>query len=180
MIPLLMLKKGRGQCKHDFDHHNGKVVRAWQDGSVDEADTQQGAEGFVVGVFEDGLAWTSEVPNVALNLGDPGPFFSSKKRKVGAREKKKKATNVEGKQKAKAKAKAKSKGKDKAMGEATPKAKAKPKAKPKEPDPGAEVDQAVQDVHDVFVSFAAYTEHCYSSMVCSVGVYMHGYNITGD
>jgi hypothetical protein len=95
---------------------------------------------------------------------------------VGAREKKKKATNVKGKQKAKAKAKAKSKGKDKAIGEAKPKT----KAKPKEPDPGAEVDQAVQDFHDVFVNFAAYTEHCYSSMVCSVGVYMHGYNITGD
>ena len=56
---------------------------------MDEADTQQGAEGFVVGVFEDGLTWTSEVPNVALDLGDPGPFFSSKrKRKVGARKKK--------------------------------------------------------------------------------------------
>ena len=82
-----MFKKGRRQCKHYFDHHKGQVVRAWQDGSVDEADTQQGAEGFVVGVFEDGPTWTSEVPNVALDLGDPGPFFSSKK-KVGARGKK--------------------------------------------------------------------------------------------
>ena len=99
-----------------------------------------------------------------------------RKRKVGAREKKKKATNVKGKQKAKAKAKAKSKGKDKAIGEAKPKT----KAKPKEPDPGAEVDQAVQDLYDVFVNFASYTEHCYSSTVCSVGVYMHGYSITGD
>ena len=99
---------------------------------------------------------------------------------MGAREKKKKATNVKGKQKAKAKAKAKSKGKEKAICEAKTKAKAKPKAKPKEPDTGAEADQAVQDFHDVFVNFAASTEHCYSSMVCSVGVYMHGYNITGD
>jgi hypothetical protein len=89
MIPLLMFKKGRGQRKHYFDHHKGKVVRAWQDGSVDEADTQQGAEGCVVGVFEDGVTWTSEVPNVALDLGDPGPFFSSKKNKKGGGKRKK-------------------------------------------------------------------------------------------
>ena len=149
---------------------------------MDEAYTQQGAEGFVVGVFEDGPTWTSEVPNVALDLGDPGPFFSSKKKKKGGgkRKNKKKATHVKGKQKAKAKAKTKRKGKVKAIGEAKPTAKAKPKAKPKEPDPGAEADQAVQDFHGVFVNFAASMEHCYSSMVCSVGIYMRGYNITGD
>ena len=89
MIPRLMLKNRRGQCKHYFDHHKGKVVRAWQDGSVDEANTQQGAEGFVVGVFEDGLTWTSEVPNVALVLGDPGPLFSSRKKKKGGGKRKK-------------------------------------------------------------------------------------------
>ena len=144
---------------------------------MDEADTKQGAEGFVVGVFEDGPTWTSEVPNVALDLGNPGPFFSSKKkRKGGGKKKKKKATNVKGKQKAKAKAKAKSKGKQKAIGETKPKA----KAKLKEPDPGAAVDQAVQDCHDVFVNFDVSTEHCCSSMVCSGGVYMHGYHIIGD
>ena len=104
-----------------------------------------------------------------------------KKKGGGKRKNKKKATNVKGKQKAKAKAKGKSKGKDTAIGEAKPKAKEKPKATPKEPaDPGAEIDQAVQDFHDVFVNFAVSTEHCYSSVVCSVGVYMHGYNITGD
>ena len=122
-------------------------------------------------------------PQCGTRLGRSRPFLLiKKKRKVGAREKnKKKATNVKGKQKAKAKAKGKSKGTDNAIGEAKPTAKAKPKAKPKEPaDPGAEADQAVQDFHDVLVNFAASTEHCYSSMVCSVGVYMHGYNITGD
>ena len=56
----------------------------------------------------------------------------------------------------------------------------KAKAKLKEPDPGAEVDQAVQDCHDVFENFDVSTKHCYSSMVCNVGVYTHGYNITGD
>jgi len=72
-------EKPKGRFKHYFDHHRCKVVCAWEDGTVEEARTEQGSEGFVVGIFEDGTAWTSEVPNVAL-AGPTANFFGKKKK----------------------------------------------------------------------------------------------------
>jgi len=43
----------KGRSKMYFDMHRNKVVRARTDGSLEEATTQEGPEGFVIGVFQD-------------------------------------------------------------------------------------------------------------------------------
>ena len=53
------------------------MVRAWSDGNVEAVDTREGEDGFVVGVFEDGTTFTTEVPNVVWGL-------QKKKRQQGA------------------------------------------------------------------------------------------------
>ena len=51
-----------------YDEFLGKVARAWSDGNVEAADTREGEDGFVVGVFEDGTTFTTEVPSVVWGL----------------------------------------------------------------------------------------------------------------
>jgi len=149
-------ENAKGRFKHYFDHHRSKVVRAWEDGSMDEAVTEQGTEGFVVGTFEDGTTWTSEVPNVAFDVS-AGTFFSKTKKgsktqpmkKQPMKKKKKKATNKvaektisekkgKAKDKTKGKAKGKTKKKDQEEGSPTPEAAQEGAAPPEEGATGAE------------------------------------------
>ena len=57
----------KGKHKVYFDFHRGKVVRAWADGTVEESNTKEGDDGFIIGDLEDGFTFTSEVPNVAFH-----------------------------------------------------------------------------------------------------------------
>jgi len=57
----------KGKHKVYFDFHRGKVVRAWADGTVEVSNTKEGDDGFMIGEFEDGFTFTSEVPNVAFH-----------------------------------------------------------------------------------------------------------------
>ena len=43
------------------------MVRAWADGTVEVSNTKEGDDGFMIGEFEDGFTFTSEVPNVAFH-----------------------------------------------------------------------------------------------------------------
>ena len=43
-----------------FDFHQGKVVRAWADGRVEEATTEEGDDGFIVGQEEGQEVWVYE------------------------------------------------------------------------------------------------------------------------
>ena len=42
----------KGRHNMYFDFHQGKVVRAWADGRVEEATTKEGDDGFIVGQEE--------------------------------------------------------------------------------------------------------------------------------
>jgi hypothetical protein len=58
----------KGKSKMYFDMCRNKVVRAFKDGSVEEAETEKGPGGFLIGVFADGQTFTTEVPNVSWGL----------------------------------------------------------------------------------------------------------------
>jgi hypothetical protein len=64
-----------------FDTRRGKVVRALEDGTLEEAITEKGDGGFVVGHFGDGTTYKSEVPNVCFELKNTERFFPDAKRK---------------------------------------------------------------------------------------------------
>ena len=64
-----------------FDTHRGKIVKAWDDGSVEEAKTEKGEGGFLVGYFADGSTFTSQVPNVCFELKNTEKLFSEAKKK---------------------------------------------------------------------------------------------------
>ena len=57
----------KGRHKVYFDFHRRKVVRPWADGTVEVSNTKEGDDGFMIGEFEDGFTFTSEVPNVAFH-----------------------------------------------------------------------------------------------------------------
>ena len=56
------------RSKMYFDAYKGLVVRSWVDGLVEEAVTTAGENGFVVGKFEDGMIFTTEIPNVCWQV----------------------------------------------------------------------------------------------------------------
>ena len=116
----------KGKSKMYFDMCKNKVVRAFRDGTLEEAETEKGPGGFLIGVFADGQTFTTEVPNVSWGLASRKALQEEEDRKKEeAREEKKIA-------KAKAKAEAKEKSKAEAKEKAKPKAKAKPKMNSKE------------------------------------------------
>jgi hypothetical protein len=78
------------EFKSYFDTHRGKVVRAWEDGTLEEARTEMGVGGFVVGHFGDGTTYTSQVPNVCFQLKSTDRFFPDAKKK---KDENKKQTN---------------------------------------------------------------------------------------
>ena len=47
----------KGRHNMYFDFHQGKVVRAWADGRVEEATTEEGDDGFIVGQEEGQEVW---------------------------------------------------------------------------------------------------------------------------
>ena len=109
-----------------FDTHRGKVVRAFEDGTLEEAITEKGDGGFVVGHFGDGTTYKSEVPNVCFELKNEQRFFPAKKTKG----RKKKQTNKKTKKAKTQKAKAKGSTK-KAKAKGSPKKKCTPTANKK-------------------------------------------------
>ena len=115
----------RGRSKMYFDMSKNTVVRAFTDGSLEEARTEEGPDGFLIGVFADGTIYNTEIPNVTKGLPTRKSIKEEddKKRKL----KRNKKTIA----KAKAKAEAKTKGNAKAKAQAKPKAKTKAKAKAK-------------------------------------------------
>jgi hypothetical protein len=116
----------KGKSKMYFDMCKNKVVRAFRDGTLEEAETEKGPGGFLIGVFADGQTFITEVPNVSWGLASRKALQEEEDRKKEeAREEKKVA-------KAKAKAEAKEKSKAEAKEKAKPKAKAKPKMNSKE------------------------------------------------
>jgi len=64
-----------------FDTHRGKIVKAWDDGSVEEAKTEKGEGGFLVGYFADGSTYASQVPNVCFELKNTEKFFLMQRRR---------------------------------------------------------------------------------------------------
>jgi hypothetical protein len=102
-----------------------KVVRAFTDGMVEEAHTEEGPDGFLMGIFADGTIWHTEIPNVTRGL----PSRKSMKDEEDRKRKQKRKKNKLQRQKQRLKQKKKSETKAKAK--AKPKAKAKAKAKPK-------------------------------------------------
>ena len=97
----------KGRSKMYFDMHRNKVVRAWTDGSLEEATTKEGPEGFVIGVFQDGQIFETEVPNISWGLPSRQALKEEEdKKKQEERERKKEEKQL---QKAKAKAKPKAK-----------------------------------------------------------------------
>jgi hypothetical protein len=134
---------------------------------LEEACTQEGPEGFVVGVFDDGQTFTTEVPNVTWGL----PIGATSE-ETGGRKKKGKGSKGKAKQKAKAKttkkkkagkAKAKTTKKDKPT-RANQKVKAK-KADTQEGDDEPHMQQpgkgkaAVAPEHDAGTSSAVEVGH---------------------
>ena len=49
----------QGKFNIYFDQHRGQIVKAWEDGSVEEVATGRGEEGFLVGHFKYGTTFTS-------------------------------------------------------------------------------------------------------------------------
>lgn len=58
----------RGRSKMYFDMSKNTVVRAFTDGSLEEAHTEEGPDGFLIGVFADGTIYNTEIPNVTKGL----------------------------------------------------------------------------------------------------------------
>jgi len=58
----------RGRSKMYFDMSRDKVVRAFSDGMVEEAHTEEGPDGFLMGIFTDGTIFNTEIPNVTRGL----------------------------------------------------------------------------------------------------------------
>jgi hypothetical protein len=79
--PVQETKPDPKEFKSYFDTHRGKVVRAWEDGTLEEAKTEMGVGGFVVGHFGDGTTYTSQVPNVCFQLKNTDRFFCDAKKK---------------------------------------------------------------------------------------------------
>ena len=104
-----------------FDTNRGKNVKAWDDGSVEEAKTEKGEGGFLVGYFADGSTFTSQVPNVCFELKNPEKFLRQRGRMI-----KKTQTNKKNIKKTQA---------DQKKGKAKGKAKTKTKKKDEQPQP---------------------------------------------
>jgi len=117
-----------------FDMSKNKVVRAFKDGTLEEAKTEVGPDGFLIGVFEDGQSFTTEVPNVSWGLPSRKALKEEEDRKKEAEREEKKLAKAKAKAEAKekSKAEAKEKAKPKAKAKVKTKAKAKPKMKGKE------------------------------------------------
>ena len=99
----------RGKSKMYFDMNKNKVVRTFRDGTLEEAQTEKGPGGCLIGVFEDGSIFTTEVPNVSWGLPSRKVFKEEEDRKKEADREEKKLAKAKAKAEAKEKSKAEAK-----------------------------------------------------------------------
>ena len=81
--------------------HRNKVVRVYTDGTLEEANTEEGPDGFLRGVFDDGFVFITEVPNITKGL----PTRKALKEEDDMKKKAEREEKKEAKAKAKAEAK---------------------------------------------------------------------------
>jgi hypothetical protein len=101
-VPIEEATPGR-RSKTYFDMHRNKVVRVYTDGTLEEANTEEGPDGFLRGVFDDGFVFITEVPNITKGL----PTRKALKEEDDMKKKAEREEKKEAKAKAKAEAKKK-------------------------------------------------------------------------